>query len=1156
MKITIDYPGMRRVSSKTWLIMKMTAFLLTIALVQVSAKSISQKITYSGKNVSMEKIFNSIRQQTSYAFFYNYRLLEATKPVSLDVKNASLEEVLNLCFKDQPVTYSIEDKTIVVTTAPVLPVLPVTNDIPPPPPLIDVKGKVIDEQGQPVAFASVITKKERTGGAADADGNFTVKADPGEILIVSSVGFEPKEVTAATGTLSVVLKRSTSQTEIVVTALGISKSKKSLGYAVQTVTAEEVNKLRGSDITSALAGKVAGAQILGTPGGNFGEGQLRIRGASSIGGTDPIFVVDGTVVNLSAVNMDDIEVLSVLKGPSATALYGFRGAGGVVMITTKKGKKKASSVTINSLTEIGNVYLIPPAQNEYGVGTSGSLAFPVFMYNAAIHPASWASFNGQKIIEYAADENWGPKLDGTLYRDAYSWYPGDDFGKLTAFSPNADGLRNFYQSTLRTNNNVVFEGGGTNSTYRISYNNRVTTLPTPNSKKTEHIITMKGTLDVSPKLAVSTNINFLSYYQLGERTEGYNGQNVSRNFNQFWQRQLRFEQLKEYINPTGGFKTYNITSPTNLKPFNKESPYFLLEQNFQKAWQNRIYGDVGLSYKIFGDLKLTGTARVNVVNSSSDARLGSFSQLQVDSYSISNGQSGEFNAEMLAEYKHVFGDFSVEQYVGGNFRNDFARSNSSGTVGGLSVPGLYSVTASKDRPTVSNSWREYQINSLYARGSVGYKNYLFLDYSLRNDWSSSLPVDKNSYLYPSVSMSFVFTDLIKSSRFKNLLNFGKLRAAYGRVGADLGAYVLNQTYGLGSPYGTNPTMSVPTTVYDPLIKPSLSREYEFGTELQFLKNRFSMDITVYRKDGVDQIIPLQTDPTSGSSTVYLNAGLIRSEGWELVLAGQPVKTRDFSWNVQLNVARNVSKVINLDTAKNLRNYNLGTATGGPSVNSRVGEQFATFVGQVTRRDAKTGLPVINSAGTIQFDRDIVMGTALPDYTGGLVTSFTYKDLTLSGTFSFQSGGQYFSSTRKYSIGSGTSLATVGLNDKGVSVREPVSAGGGVRVDGVLNGTPTTMYVEARNYFKNVPDLHDMLMVSASYLKMAEVRISYNLPVTKWTKFIKNASASLFVRNPWLITASAKEWGFDPSEIENGDGYYEGGQIPNIRSVGVNLSIRF
>ena len=1153
----IDCPGIGRVSSKTWLIMKITALLLTLALVQVSANGISQKVTYSGKNVSLEKVFTTIRQQTGYAFFYNYRLLEGTKPVNIDVKNASLENVLVICFKDQPITYSIEDKTIVITPALVPTPVPVISEAPPPePPVIDVKGKVVDDLGQPVSYASIVTKKGGTGGSADVDGNFSIKADPGETLIVSAVGYDTKEITAGNGTLSVILKRIASQSEIVVTALGISKSKKSLGYTVQTVTGEEINKLRGNDITTALAGKVAGAQVLGTPGGNFGEGQLRIRGASSVGGTDPIYVVDGTVVNLSAVNMDDVETLSVLKGPSATALYGFRGAGGVVMITTKKGKKKTSAITVNSLTEIGNVYLLPPSQNEYGVGTSGSLNFPVFTYNAAVHPASWAAFNGQKIIEYAADENWGPKLDGTLYRDAYSWYPGDDFGKLTAFSANPDGLRNFYQSTLRTNNNIVFEGGGTNSTYRISYNNRVTTLPTPNSKKTEHILSMKGSLDIGPKLSVSTNINFLSYYQLGERTEGYNGQNVSRNFNQFWQRQLRFEQLKDYMNPAGGFKTYNITSPTNLKPFNKESPYFLLEQNFQKAWQNRVYGDVGISYKIVKDIKLSGTARVNVVNSSSDARLGSFSQLQVDSYSVSNGQSGEFNAELLAEYKHVFGDFTVEQYVGSNFRNDFARSNSSGTVGGLSVPGLYSVTASKDRPTVSNSWREYQINSLYARGSVGYKNFLYLDYSVRNDWSSSLPADKNSYLYPSLSMSFVFTDLLKGSRLNNVLNFGKLRAAYGRVGADLGAYVLNQTYGLGSPYGSNPTMSVPTTVYDPTIKPSLSREYEFGTELQFFKNRLNIDVTVYRKDGVDQIIPLQTDPTSGSSTVYLNAGLIRSEGWEMILGGTPVKTRNFSWDLQFNFARNVSKVINLDTAKNLRNYNIGTATGGPSVNSRVGEPFATFVGQVTRRDAKNGLPVINAAGTIQFDRDVVMGGALPDYTGGMVTSFTYKDFSLSGTFSFQSGGQYFSSTRKYSIGSGTSAATIGLNDKGISIREPVSAGGGVRVDGSLNGSPTTIYVEARNYFKNVPDLHDMLMVSASYLKLAEVRLSYNIPVTKWTKLIKSASASLLVRNPWLISAPAKDWGFDPSEIENGDGYYEGGQIPNIRSIGINLSIRF
>ena len=1017
-------------------------------------------------------------------------------------------------------------------------------------------GTVKDEQGNPVSYASIITKKGNTGVAADQQGRFSITAPKGSVLVFSSTGFETKEVTADNAMLTIVLKSTGNLSEVVVTALGISKSKKSIGYSVQTVSADDLNKLRGTDISSALAGKVAGVQLLGTPGANFGEGNLRIRGSSSIDGANPIYVVDGTVVNLSAINMDDIESLSVLKGPSATAQYGFRGAGGVVLITTKAGKKKAASVTINSSTEIGKVYLLPKYQDEYGGGYTQN--WEIFTFNPAIHPASWSGFNGQKLVEYGADESWGPRMDGTPVREWFSWYQGDDFGKLTPFSPHPNSVRDFYTSSVKLNNSIVFEGGGNNAVYRLSYNNRVTKLPNPNATRKEHILSFRGAVDLNTKFTVSSNINFLSTNQIGERTEGYDGlqQNISQGFNQWWQRQLDIEKLKDYKNPAGGYKTWNIISPLNTRPAYWESPYFQLYESYKRAWQNRIYGDVTAGYKILNDLKASVIFRANVLNYSSDGRIASLG-LQTDAYNVQNGQTGEYNTEFLVEYKHKFGNFSVEQYVGGNMREDFRRENSSSTVGGLSVPGLYSITASKDRPTVGNSWNSYKINSIYGRGSVGYKNFLFLDYSVRNDWSSSLPADRNAYLYPSVSMSFIFTDLTKGGSFNNIVNYGKLRAAYGRVGSDLAPYALNQTYGLGTPYGSNPTMGVPTSVYDPTIKPSLSREYEFGTELQFLKNRFSIDFSIYQKDGVDQIIPLSTASSSGSSRVFINAGLIRSKGWDLVLNGQPVKGKDFRWDIQVNLARNISEVINLDTAKNLRNYSLGTAAFGPSVNSRVGERFATFIGNAIRRDAATGLPIINAAGAIQYDQSKNLGSALPNYTGGILTTFSYKEFSLSATFSFQNGGQFFSTTRKWNLSSGVAAETVGTNDKGKPIRDPVASGGGVRVDGILtSGAKSTVYVDAQTYFGSLNQLHEMFMADASYFKLSEIRASYNLPVTKWTRLVKSASVSLFMRNPWLIYAPAKDWGFDPSEVENGNAYYEGGQLPSVRSMGINLSFRF
>jgi TonB-linked SusC/RagA family outer membrane protein len=1020
-----------------------------------------------------------------------------------------------------------------------------------------VKGVVRDEKGDPIPFATVSELGSSNGTTTDEKGVFSIKISAAGQLSITATGFNPTTVTPGAGDVTATLSIRTGELQevVVTTALGLSKTKKSIGYSTQTVSAEDLNKIRSTDIAAALAGKVSGLQVLGTPSSNFGEGNIRIRGASSLTGGNPIYVVDGTVVNLSAVNLDDVEQLTVLKGPSATAIYGFRGANGVILITTKKGKKRAPSVSINSLTEVGKISLLPKYQNEYGGGYSTD--WETFEFNPAVHPADWAAFDGQKIVDYGADESWGPKMDGTPHRSAYSWYPGADFGKLTPFSPAPNSVRDFYENTIRLNNNIVFEGGGQNSTYRLSYNSRYTTLPFPNTRKNENIFSLKGSIDLTSKLTVSSNVNFLNIAQTGERTEGYtnDGQNISQNFNQWWQRQIDTRQLRDYKNPAGGFKTWNIRSPIDPRPAYWDNIYYQVYESFKRAWSNRIYGDISMSYKILNDLKASVIFRANVLNYSDDARIAS-GGLELDRYALNNGQTGEYNSEFLVEYKKRFGKFGWEQFVGGNMRKDFRRANGSNTVGGLSVPGLYSITASKDRPNATNTWNDYRINSLYARGTFDYGNFLFLDYSLRNDWSSALPSASRSYLYPSVSLSFVFTDLMKSSSITNTLSYGKLRASYGRVGSDLDPYQLNIAYGL-TPQGSLTTMSVPTTVFDPTIKPSLSREYEFGTELQFFKNRFGIDFSYYNKEGKDQILPLTVTPSSGSSSVFINAGLIRSKGWDLIVNATPVRNSDFKWDIQVNFSRNRSEVIDLDTSRGLRNYNLGTASFGPSVNSRVGEQWATYVGRKLRIDAKTGMPVVNSAGLYQTDANQVLGSALPDYTGGMLTTFSYKGISLSATFAAQFGGKLFSTTKMWLLYSGLSDQTIGNNDKGFPIRDAVADGGGIRVDGVLaDGTAITKYVDPQVYYGNLQTVQSEFLIDADYLKMTEARVGYSLPVSRWTKMVKSANVALFIRNPWLIHAPAKKWGIDPAELENANSFYEGGQLPQVRSYGINLSIGF
>lgn len=1019
----------------------------------------------------------------------------------------------------------------------------------------DVSGQVVDESGAPVPFATIRVTNSTVGVSADADGKFTIRATTGASLIVSAAGFSTSEVTVpASGSVTVTITSNSTLSEVVVTALGIERTKRSVGYSTQSVSEDELNKIRPNDISQALAGKVAGLQLLGTPSSNFGEANVRLRGVSSLTGTNPIYVVDGTVVNLNAVNLDDVANVTVLKGPSATALYGFRGAGGVVMITTKRGSKGEPTVTVNSLTEVGHVSLLPKYQNEYGGGYSQD--WQTFNYNPAIHPAEWAAFQGQKLVEYNADESWGPKMDGSLVREWFSWYPGEDFGKLTPFSPNPDAVRNFYENSLRTNNNITFDGGGEYTTFRLSYNNRITTLPFPNTKRNENIIGFRGTFNKN-KFSVSTSINVINIAQKGDRTEGYtnDGQNISQNFNQWWQRQIDIEKLKDYKNPAGGYKTWNIRAPHDPTPAYWDNMYYQIYDSYRRIWQNRVYGDVTLGYQILDNLKASVIFRTNVLNYGGDGRVASYG-LELDSYSINNGQTGEHNGEFLLEYKKRFGKFGWEQYVGGNIRRDFRKHNAANTVGGLAVPELYSISASIDRPGVSNTWSDYEIRSMYARGTFDYNNIIYLDYSVRNDWSSALPVNANSYLYPSFSASFVFSDLLKESRISNALSFGKLRAAFGRVGSDLGAYQLHAAYGLGTPYGSNPTMGVPTTVYDPNIKPSLSKEYEIGTELQFFRNRLGLDFSWYKKDAIDMILPLSVTPSSGSATIFINAGLIRSKGWDLIINATPVKTTDFSWDLTFNLARNISEVIDLDTSRNLRNYSLGTGTFGPTVNARVGERYGTFVGRKMNVDEHTGLPILGSNNLPTYTNNEIMGYALPDYIGGAVTTFTYKNWQLSGTLSFQDGGQFFSTTHIWLHYSGLHENTAGLNDKGNPLRDPVSAGGGVRVDGIKNGVQVTEYVDAMSYFGNYYPVSSYNMMDASYIKLSELRLGYTIPVSNFSNTIKKASVQFFVRNPWLISAKTKDFGIDPSELENSNSYYEGGQLPPVRSYGLNLSVGF
>jgi len=1029
------------------------------------------------------------------------------------------------------------------------------------------------EDGSPLPGVSIVIKGTSTGTQTDGNGKYSLSVAKGKTLDFSFIGFETKTILVGNESVINVTLAPDNRVlqEVVVTALGRVKEEKAVGTAMQTVKADKLTFAKETNVASALSGKVAGVKLQGAPSTSFREPNLLIRGATGLSiYASPLYVLDGTPVDLSAVNMDNIEAISVLKGAAATAIYGQRAADGVIVLNSKKSKKGRMQVDINSATTFSNVYNLPPYQNEYAGGYSQD--WNIFEYNPAIHPASWASFNGQKMLEYYADESWGPKMDGTLYRPYYSWFPSHpDFGKEVPLSPQPNNVKNFYQTGVDLNNNVTIGGGSENATYRLSYTNIDRTLPVPNTQLKRNFITMNTTFNLSKKLTAGANINYLVEAQRGRPLEGY-GQGLAGSFNQWFQRQIDMDILKDYKNPDGTFNSWNINGPENTRPLYWDNPYYDVYENVYNAARDRVYGDINLKYQFSPKVSVQGWIRNNsrYVNDNFRITTGGLNQ---DGFFTSDDRFTEWNYEFLADYRERVGDLTIDLSVGGNLRDEKRLFTAMSTNGGLSIPDFYNISASKDRPAVNYRTTQRQVRSIYGLASFGYKGFLYVDATVRNDWSSTLPMGANSYLYPSIATSFVFSEFMKNQQ---ILSFGKIKASWATVGSDTNPYQIYPVYS-ASAAGSLPIMSLPSQLPNVNLKPTLSKSYDLGTEIKFLKDRIGFDFTYYNRENINQILPLSVPSTSGYNTALVNAGNITNYGVELAATFIPVKKSNFEWEINFNIAR--ARTIVKELAEGLNNYQLptfaaygigtnvsGSSTAfGPTVNARVGEEFGLLVGRGFRRfqarDAQgnpidnpnNGRPIVNANGTFAFDDNQVLGSILPEFTGGLVNTLKYKNLVLNFNIDFQKGGKVYSVSRMFNAYSGLGIETVGLNDKGVEQRNSVAEGGGMKADGVLaDGTENTRYLEAPIYWTSLFRLHERWLYDASYAKLREVSLGYQVPssVFEGRLPIRSLYVGAVGRNVFILRQPVK--GLDPSELESV--WSEGGQLPAARSWGFNIKL--
>ena len=1052
--------------------------------------------------------------------------------------------------------------------------------------LRNIRGKILDEKGEPVPFTSIKIKGSKAGTTADAEGNYSIKAKEGDVLVITATGINSQEVkVGGIDVVNVTIQKSNEQlSEVVVTALGIKRSVKSVSYSAQQINAENLTRARETDLNNAIAGKIAGVQVQSQSGAALGRtAVIRIRGANSLNDKNPLYVVDGTAVNPADVNMDDVESVTVLKGPNAAALYGQRADAGVVVISTKKAKKrKGIGLEVAHAFTFDKVYVLPEYQNEYAGGSYPDMN--KFTWKQGM-PGYWEALDGKYFHTYDDDASWGPRMAGQEYIPWYAWYPGTAYtGKTGSLTPQPKNIREFYQTGYNLNTNINWTKVGDNYRTRWSYTNVSREGIIPKSTQNKNSIATQSSIDLlDKKLTIGANISFVAERLKGEFNDGYGNQS-SGSFSSWFHRDLDMNKLKEFRNyyhpDYGNLSSWNPNNPQNFDPANPVYSFFggyywnnffsYFDQIKNTSERNRLFGDINLNYKINKDFRIAGIFRLNNVHALSEGRNpkiieSSRGKSQVDrnellnSYSRSESKYDEKNYELLATYSKSFNKFNVEVNAGGNILTIDTKDSVAATRDGLVKPDIFTLENSVGPVNVdeANTRKTGKtVRSIYARGSIGYNDLAFIEFSIRNDWSSTLPADNNSYLYPSIGGSLIVSSFLKETL--PALSFGKIRASWAQVGSDLAPYQLGLNYTLSSDtWNGNPLVAVPNTLPDSAIKPTLSSSFEVGADFKFYRDRLGFSVTYYNENKKNEILAVTVTPASGFVAKRTNAGQITRHGIELQLDGRPIVNKNFSWDVSINFARNTSKILKLtDDVKQvvLQNNDRGGNADAFSYVTVIHQEGLEW-GQLRGVGIKklNGIPVINADGTYAIQADTYFGSILPDYTGGIFNSFSFGKWSANLTIDFQYGGKFFSLSDLLGSASGLYAKTAGVNDKGIPIRDPVADGGGVRVDGVdENGKSKTVYVEAYDYWHQFVNnnIAEKSVFDASFVKVRELSLMYRFELH--SKVIQSLQVGAIARNPWLIHTGAK--GFDPSELSGRFG--ENGQFPGVRSFGINLKAGF
>ncbi|KGO93290.1 SusC/RagA family TonB-linked outer membrane protein [Flavobacterium subsaxonicum] len=1048
-----------------------------------------------------------------------------------------------------------------------------------------VTGTVSDESGFPIPGVNVVVKGTTVSAQTDIDGKFAVAATATQVLVFSYVGMQTQEASASAGSVSITLKDAATELEgVVVTALGISRDKKSLGYSSQKIDGSAVNTVPTNNFINNLSGKVAGLEIRNNS--NFGGStNIVLRGTKSItGNNQALIVLDGVPISNSNLNTTDaansrngfdygnstsdidpnnIESVTVLKGAAATALYGSQASNGAIMITTKKGKTNSGlGVTFSSTTSVGryNKDTFVKYQKQYGANG----------YGGGNDSFSNVDVNGDGVddllVDTTADASYGNAFDPNL--SVYQWNafaPGSaNFGRATPWKAADNDPGAFFQDSFGAQNSITASGGDEKTTYSFGFSNNYETGILPNSQLNKNNINSNFTHQLSKKVKLTAFANFTDQTTKGRNNVGY-GDNILGSFRQWWQTNVDVKELRDVYNATGQNITWNMSDPVggDLAPLYWDNPYFSRYRNYQSDDHNRLLTGGNISYDVTDDFNILGRVTVDSSNDRQEMRkevgsvaaeFGLSALDETSGYRLFTRNFLQTTYDFILNYDFQMGKVGGHALAGTTYIKSKLDSFDGSTTGGLVAPGLFTLANSNSFVAPAEAEINYEKQGFYGQLSLDYNKWIYIEGSYRNDVSTALSINNRSYDYYSIGGSLILSEFIK----QDWLSLLKLRGSYAIVGNDpvagrLGARVNNSILDGNLLFGNS------TTYVDfESLKPEKQKATEVGLEASMFNSRLALDVALYKTNTTDQLFNVPQSTATGYSFSQVNAGELQNKGIEVSLSGTPIKTNDFSWDVRVNWSKNKNEMVSLNQGR--ENLQLATFQDGVSLNATVGQPYGTLRGTGYVFDAN-GNKVVDEDGYYLTESDQVIGNIQADWIGGVYNKFTYKNISLSVLIDVKHGGDVFSLDQAYGLYTGLYPETAGNNDLGNPKRNSVADGGGIILPGVYeDGTPNTSRIEANGVgsaYGTNSGPNQAFVYDASYVKLREVGLSYSFPskVLEKTAF-SNLSLSFLGNNLWIIHKNLPyadpEAGASAGNVQG----YQSGVMPSTKVYSINLKASF